>query len=110
MRSLSAASLANRSALNLSVFSRTNRLVASIIAFAPSLACSCFLKLASARARASSDLVVNVVSSFSDSGSINLFGTALALCMFIIKNLNRAGSVRWHFSMPGAEQAVRNMR
>jgi hypothetical protein len=35
------------------------------------LACSSFLKLASARARASSDLVVNVVSSFSDSVEVH---------------------------------------
>jgi len=45
-------------------FSRTNRMLAwySIIAIAPSLARSSFLKLASARARASSILVVNVIS------------------------------------------------
>jgi hypothetical protein len=54
--------LANRSARNLSVFSRTNRALAwySVIAIAPSLARSSFLKLASARARASSIPVVKL--------------------------------------------------
>jgi hypothetical protein len=85
MRSLSAASLANRSVLNLSVFSRTNLLLASIIAFAPSLACSSFLKLASARARASSDLVVNVVSSFSDSVEATIYSElpSLYVCLLL---------------------------
>jgi hypothetical protein len=58
----------SRSARNLSVFSRTNRMLAwySVIAVAPSLARSSFLKLASARARASSILVVNVISYSAD--------------------------------------------
>ena len=73
-RSCSAASLANRSARNLSVFSRTNRALAwySVIAIAPSLARSSFLKLASARPRASSIPVVNVIS-YSADGGVDVF-------------------------------------
>jgi hypothetical protein len=47
------------------------------------LACSSFLKLASARARASSDLVVNVVSSFSDSVEASIYSEppSLYVCL-----------------------------
>jgi hypothetical protein len=84
----SAVSLAKRSARSLSVFSRTNRMLAwySVIASVPSLARSCFLKLASARARASSILVVNV---FSYSADENVFEhvATLYVCMLILQIL-----------------------
>ena len=56
----------------------------SVIAIAPSLARSSFLKLASARARASSILVANVISYSADENVFEHPVATLYVCMLIL--------------------------